>query len=273
MKKIQFIIFLVFHFTRGVAYSQQQDSVPIHDSFKLASKIINEIRTINVWTPPQYSEETKAFPVLYMPDGGTNEDFPHIANTLAILIKEKRIPPVILVGITNTQRRRDLSGPTENEQDKKIAPVIGGSELFRTFIKEELFVEIKNKYRITNEKGIIGESLAGLFIVETFLLTPDLFDFYIAMDPSLWWNNHYLVRTAKDNLSKMPVNEKRFWFAGSKAKDISPYTNELSKILESEKIKTIKWKYSNEPKEKHNTIYRATKEKALLWIFNLNEDK
>ena len=93
------------------------------------------------------------------------------------------------------------------------------------------------------------------------------------MDPSLWWNNHYLVKTAKDNLSKMPVNEKRFWFAGSKAKDISPYTNELSKILESEKIKTIKWKYSNEPKEKHNTIYRATKEKALLWIFNLNEDK
>lgn len=273
MKKLQFILFLVFLLIQEVAYSQQQDSVPIHDSFKIVSKIINEIRTINVWTPPQYSDLTKTFPVLYMPDGGINEDFPHIANTLAILIKEKRIPPVILVGIENTQRRRDLSGPTEIEQDKKIAPVVGGSEIFRTFIKEELFVEIKNKYRITGEKGIIGESLAGLFIVETLLLTPDLFDFYIAMDPSLWWNNHYLVRIAKNNLSKMPANEKRFWFASSKTKDISPFTNDLAKILESEKIKTIKWKYSNEPKEKHNTIYRATKEKALLWIFNSNEYK
>lgn len=135
----------------------------------------------------------------------------------------------------------------------------------RSFINDELFSEINKRYRTTTEKGIIGESLAGLFIVETFFIAPDMFDFYIAMDPSLWWNNHYLIRTAKDNLAKFPTNQKRLWFAGSKTKDISVYTKEFSKILATQQLKNLSWKFSDEPKEKHNTIYRATKEKALIW--------
>ncbi|MBK8673159.1 MAG: alpha/beta hydrolase, partial [Bacteroidetes bacterium] len=163
---------------------------------------VGETRNINVWTPPEYKTNTAPLPVMYMADGGIiEEDFPHVANTLAKLIKAKSIPPMILVGIANTQRRRDLTGPTEIEEDKAIAPIVGGSEKFRAFIKEELFPEINKRYRTTNEKSIIGESLSGLFVVETFFLEPDMFDNYIAVDPSLWWNNHYLVRTAKDHLA------------------------------------------------------------------------
>ena len=174
---------------------------------------------------------------------------------------------MILVGIANTQRRRDLSGPTEIETDKEIAPVIGGSEKFRAFIKEELFPEINKRYRTTSQKSIIGESLSGLFVVETFFLTPDMFDNYIAFDPSIWWNDHYLVRTAKVHLASFPKTEKRIWFAGSSAEDISQYTNDLAEIFKTESISTVKWKYSPEPKEKHNTIFRATKEKAIKWTF------
>ncbi len=79
---------------------------------------------------------------------------------------------MILVGIENTQRRRDLTGPTEDEEDKKIAPVVGGSEKFRAFINNELFTEINKRYRTGSEKGIIGESLAGLFVMKTFYTTP-----------------------------------------------------------------------------------------------------
>ena len=244
---------------------QQQDKLPVHDSLKIDSKILNETRIINIWTPPNYATSTDSLPVLYMPDGGLQEDFPHIANTVAELVNNKTIRPVIVVGIENIQRRKDLSGPTEIEEDKKIAPVIGGAEKFRSFINDELFSEINKRYRTTTEKGIIGESLAGLFIVETFFIAPDMFDFYIAMDPSLWWNNHYLIRTAKDNLAKFPTNPKRLWFAGSKTKDISVYTKEFSKILATQQLKNLSWKFSDEPKEKHNTIYRATKEKALIW--------
>ena len=247
------------------------DPIPEHDTFQIHSKHVGELRIINVWTPPNYQTSSDSFPVIYMADGGINEDFPHIANTLSKLIQENKIKPLILVGIENTQRRRDLTGITEVAKDKEIAPVVGGSEKFRAFIKEELFPEIEKRYRTRSEKSIIGESLSGLFVMETFFLTPELFDNYIAFDPSLWWNNHYLVRTAKEHLARLPASNKRIWFAGSRAKDISRYTKKLADLLKSENRATLKWMYSNEPKEKHATIFRATKEKAIIWTLNSTE--
>ncbi len=244
---------------------QIQDPIPVHDSLKIASTIVGETRIINVWTPPGYAEGTDSFPVLYMADGGTKEDFPHIANTLAELIAAKKIMPTILVGIENTQRRRDLSPPTTVATDKEIAPVVGGSTNFRNFIKEELMPEIEKQYRATATKGIIGESLSGLFVMETFFLHPDMFDYYIAFDPSLWWNDHDLVRQAKEHFAKMPQTPKRLWFAGSDAEDIHVYTQLLEKELGAAKLPNLRWKYSDEPKEQHQTIFRGTKEKALIW--------
>ncbi len=264
MKKLYplFLIALIL-ITNCSQASAPADPIPKHYTFTIPSQHLGEERTINVWIPEHHSEPR---PVLYMADGGLKEDFPHIANTLAKLIKAKKIKPVILVGIENTQRRRDLTGFTEIESDKKIAPVVGGSEQFRAFIKDELFPEISKRYKTNNEKGIIGESASGLFVMETFFLTPEMFDYYIAFDPSLWWNNHYLVRTAKEHLAKFPNQPKKhLWFAGSKTEDISPYTKQLSTILTAENQHNLEWKYSDEPKEKHKTIFRATKEKALIW--------
>lgn len=248
--------------------SQPNDPIPEHETFKIQSKQVGEERTINVWTPENYKTGNDSLPVMYMADGGIKEDFPHIANTLAKLIKENKIKPLILVGIENTQRRRDLTGYTEVEKDKEIAPVVGGSEKFRAFIKDELFSEIDKRYRTMTEKSIIGESASGLFVMETFFLIPEMFDSYIAFDPSLWWNNHYLVRTAKEHLAKFPTPKKRLWFAGSDATDVSPYTKQLADIFKTETVPNLMWKYSDEPKEKHTTIFRATKEKAIIWTLN-----
>ncbi|MCC7031090.1 MAG: alpha/beta hydrolase [Chitinophagaceae bacterium] len=267
--KLIFYHLLISIFLTSCAYSsQKKDPVPSHDEFTIESKIVGETRNINVWTPPGYKVGTDSLSVMYMADGGIiDEDFPHIANTLAELIKSKSVPPMILVGIANTQRRRDLTGPTEIAKDKEIAPIVGGSAKFRAFIEDELFPEINKRYRTTAEKSIIGESLSGLFVVETFLLRPDLFDNYIAFDPSLWWNDHMLVKTAKEHLAKFPANEKRIWFAGSSAEDISKYTAELAEIFKTENLRYLKWFYSPEPEEAHNTIFRATKEKAIKWTF------
>lgn len=268
MKFIYYNLLLCILFVGCGNSTQPNDSIPVHDSFTIESKKVGETRTINVWLPSEYKISTDSLPVMYMADGGIKEDFPHIANTLAKLIKAKKIAPIILVGIENTQRRRDLTGTTEVETDKEVAPVVGGSEKFRAFINDELFPEIDKRYRTSNKKGILGESLSGLFVVETFFLKPEMFNYYIAFDPSLWWNNHYLVRTAKERLDNITASDKKFWFAGSSATDISQYTNELSKILTDNNPKNMKWIYFDEPKEKHSTIFRATKEKALIWTLN-----
>lgn len=266
MKTAPFFAFLVLIFFSSCNNMQSQnDPIPPHQTFKIESKSVNETRVINVWLPDAYASSQDSLPVLYMPDGGIKEDFPHIANTLADLIANKKIKPLILVGIENTQRRLDLTGPTSVAKDREIAPEVSGSANFRNFIKDELFAEINKRYRTTTEKGIIGESLAGLFVTETFLLHPEMFDYYIAFDPSMWWNDKYLLKNTAAYLTKFPETPKRFWFAGSGAKDISGTVGKFAKALKASIGATVKWHYSPEAKEKHNTIFRATKEKALIW--------
>ena len=262
------ILLLALHSNCSQPAAPAADPIPAHETFTIQSAQVGELRTINVWMPASYQTNADSLPVMYMADGGIKEDFPHIANTLDTLIKQQKIKPLILVGIENTQRRRDLTGFTEIAKDKEIAPVVGGSEKFRAFIQEELIPEVNKRYRTTREKSIIGESASGLFVVETFLLTPDMFDHYIAFDPSLWWNNHYLVRTAKEHLAKFPASEKRIWFAGSNTEDIALFTKDLAAILSAENRSNIKWMYSDEPGEQHSTIFRAAKEKAIIWTLN-----
>ena len=152
------------------------------------------------------------------------------------------------------------------DDDLKYIPNPGGSNNFRSFIKNELFSEINNKYRTNDKKAIIGESAAGIFVIETFLLDSEMFDYYIAMDPALWYNEQYLVKNFDSLVKKDYKQKKKFWFAGSDATDISLHTRELNSKLENSNIGLI-WKYSDEPEEQHNTIFRATKEKALIWTF------
>lgn len=250
---------------KGMVYN---DPIPQHDSLTITSKFVNEDRVINIWTPPNYKNLTDSYPVLYMPDGGIKEDFPHIANTLDKLLSENKIPPFILVGIENTERGRDLTGFSEAEYDKQFCPLTDGAKDFRAFISEELIPEINKKYRTTDKKGIIGESLSGLFVMETFFISPNTFDFYIAMDPSLWWNNNYLTKNADSLLSKFPDENIKLWFAGSNAEDISKFTKSVENSLKENAPQKLSWNYSDEPDEKHNTIFRATKEKALIWTLN-----
>lgn len=248
---------------------QYNDVVPAHDSFELFSTHVKETRVINVWLPKEYHTTSDSLPVMYMADGGVvDEDFPHIANTFDKLIHDGKIKPMILVGITNTQRRRDLTGPTEVDTDKTIASVVGGSAAFRAFIADELIPEIDKRYRTNTKRGILGESLSGLFVMESFFLQPDLFDYYIAFDPSLWWNNHKMVDQAAQYLSNFPAHSKTLWFAGSDAKTIYPYTRQLSETLKKHALPQLRWKYVDLPNEQHITIFRAAKEQALIWALN-----
>ena len=90
------------------------------------------------------------------------------------------------------------------------------------------------------------------------------------MDPALWYNEQYLVKNFESLSKENYHNTKKLWFAGSSAPDISPFTKELEKKLKNTDRK-LNWKYSDEPEEKHNTVFRATKEKALIWTLNNNE--
>ena len=239
----------------------------VGETFTIESKVLGEVRRINIYLPPEYAQSPeKRLPVLYMPDGGMAEDFLHIAGLLQVLVGDGSMRPFLLVGIENTQRRRDLTGPTRSAEDRKIAPVVGGSPAFRQFIRSELMPVINARYRTTSERAIIGESLAGLFIVETYLDEPDLFDTYIAFDPSLWWNDGELVRSARRRLPAGGPG-RRTLFLASSSQDISHFTRQLADILRKHPPAGLTWYYEPMPKETHATIYHPAALRALRQLF------
>lgn len=239
--------------TQGLA-----DTSPliIGDSFTIDSRVMGEARRVNVLVPTVYGEKIEAaLPVLYMLDGGVHEDFLHIAGLVQLLVSNGSMRPFMLVGIENTSRRRDLTGPTSSDADRKIAPVVGGSATFRRFIRAELMPAIRGRYRTTAEAAIVGESLAGLFVVETLLLEPDLFDTYIAVDPSLWWSDEALLKSAADRLCAAPAGHRALFLAHSNEPELSRLAARMAAIVKSNRGDRIEFLSQAFPDEQHATIY------------------
>ena len=257
------IVFLSMLAMTAIAEDQPSPLV-LGETFAVESRTLNETRRINVYLPPGYNEPPRSrLPVLYMPDGGMAEDFLHVAGLVQVSTGNGTIRPFLLVGIENTQRRRDLTGPTESEDDRKIAPEVGGSGAFRTFLRDELMPRVKARYRTTDEAAIVGESLAGLFVVETFFLEPDLFDTYIAIDPSLWWDGQKLIKGAGATLRARPKLEKTLYLASSDERGIAEATRRLAEALGQDAPPGLRWHHEKMPGEKHSTIYHPAALKAF----------
>lgn len=246
-----------------------EEPVPAHETLRVESQVLAETRVVNVWLPPGYSAENEpGFPVLYMPDGGTAEDFPHVVAAVDSLIRDGRIPAMLVVGIENTQRRRDMTGPTDVAEDRKIAPVVGGSAAFRAFISNELKPLVSKRFAVNGESAIIGESAAALFIVETFFLQPDLFDVFIALDPSLWWNNEQWTREAAGRLKRMGKVDVRLLLASADEKGNRQVTLNLVMAMCKQPKPGVQWAHVARPDLGHDTIYRGMEKDMLARAFS-----
>ncbi len=240
------------------------DPIPAHDTFTIASPALGEARRVNVHTPPGHrASSATRLPTLYMPDGGLDEDFPHVVHTVDSLIALGAIRPVIIVGIPNTERRRDLTGPTRVATDSAIAPHVGGSATFRRFIRDELIPEIETRYHTTAERAIVGESLAGLFVVETLLTDPQLFQHYVALDPSLWWNAGAVVDSAQARLTAFDDIPRTLYLASSNVEDIATGTARLAELVRTVRPRGLTSVYTPRPDLTHATIFRAVGPAAL----------
>lgn len=257
------ILFLGF----ASAGSPATDPVLPHQTFTIDSKLLGETRRINVYTPPGYEKSNSRDPVLYMPDGGVDEDFPHVTSDIDTAIRAGEMRPVIVVGIENTERRRDMTGPTQVEADRKIAIHVGGSEGFRAFIRDELMPVIRKRFRGNGETAMVGESLAGLFIVETFFEEPKLFDTYIALSPSVWWNDQALVHSAGKLLRSRPKLTATLYLATGGDDDRGDAVKALAAVLRADAPKGLTWYYEPRSDLQHSTIYKGASPGVFRKLF------
>lgn len=239
-------------------------AVPPHETFTIRSAALGETRTINVHAA---SPDTADLPVVYMPDGGIAEDFPHVARTIDSLVALGEMAPVLLVGVENTERRRDMTGPTTMASDSAVAPRVGGSAAFHRFWLEELKPEIERRYGSSGPTAIIGESLAGYFIVESFLLHPGGFDGYIAISPSLWWNGADLVHRSGELLRRRGDGAGRLYLTSADEANIVGNVAALADSLGAAASASIVWENVPRPDLEHGTIYRAISPLVLARFF------
>lgn len=253
--------------TTGAKVAAPPTLAVIGETLTIDSKILGERRVINVYVPPGYATSTARYPVLYMPDGGMAEDFPHVVGSVDVSIKNAVIRPVIVVGVENTERRRDLVGPTAVPDEQKVAPHAGGSDRFRAFLRDELKPMIAARYRTTAESALIGESLAGLFVVETFVVEPTLFDAYIAADPSVWWNEQALLRSAGPHLAWWRAGPKQLYVATADSPEMQQGVTMLTEMLRIYAPAGVTWTYEPMPAEHHSTIFPGAALHGIRLVF------
>ena len=168
----------------------------IGESVEFYSSELGEDRIVNVYLPASYHpDSTRKYNVIYLLDGSAEEDFIHISGLVQFGSYPwiNMLPESIVVGISNVDRKRDLTFPTSIAEDKKDFPTSGGSENFMAFIEKELQPKVESMYRTSSVKTIIGQSLGGLLATEVLLKKPELFDNYVIISPSLWWDDQSLL--------------------------------------------------------------------------------
>ncbi len=218
MKPVITLLTLLFYASLP-SFAQQKGSDRITDNIQFIllgqtqtfqSRLLGEQRVLNIYLPEDYNpNDTLKYPVIYLLDGGLKEDFFHIAGLVQYYTQPwiSRFPKSIIVGIENTNRRRDFTFAVPNLDfvsrmgfKAEQFPAYGGSENFIAFMEKELQPFIAEKFRTNGRKTIMGESLAGLMATEILLKHRNLFDTYIIMSPSLWWGKESLLKEAPDLL-------------------------------------------------------------------------
>lgn len=250
-----------------ITYSQTKEARPFVLGMveNLYSAELGENRILNIYLPAGYNEnDTMKYAVTYLLDGSSDEDFIHIAGLYQFNTFEwvNRVPATIVVGIATVDRRRDFTFPTSLEEDKKNYPTTGHSAQFISFIEKELQPFIDNNYRTTQSKTLIGQSLGGLLATEILLKKPALFDNYIIVSPSLWWDNGSLLNVNSSLLSADYTHPTNIYLAAGK-EGLSPGQIPRNMIADvnllEEKLSTAKNKYLHVyfdylPNEDHATI-------------------
>jgi predicted alpha/beta superfamily hydrolase len=183
------------------AATAAQAPITIGVSHRVKSAALQETRTVNVVLPASYSKEpSRRYPILYLLDGGLDQDLLHVAGVVQLGAIWGRSAEAIVVGLESKDRRKELAGPTSDPELLKRFPTAGSSAKFREFIRNEVKPLIERSYRSNGHDVVLGESLAGLFVTETYLVEPTLFDGYAAVDPSLWWDKEALSKGAAAKL-------------------------------------------------------------------------
>lgn len=262
---------LLAWFTPAHAELPAGTPVTIGTSYTLESALLQQQRPVHVYLPPSYADGKQRYPVLYLLDGGIAQDFLHVAGVASLAADYRNIREFIVIGVETLDRYHELVHPSTVPLERERLPTAGGSQKFRQFLATELLPYVRQHFRVTDESVLMGESAAGLFVVETFLRQPDLFQGYVAISPSLWWNNQSLALTAPGFSKRFDYRNKRLYLSiADEGGTMQDGMNSLVNALKAEAPKSLQWQYRPMPQENHGTIYHPAVLDAVRSLFAIS---
>ncbi|MFN3856803.1 MAG: alpha/beta hydrolase [Caulobacter sp.] len=248
------------------------DPIVVGRSYTINSLVMGQERRIHVMLPPGYDapeNRDRRYPVIYLLDGGVEQqDFLHIAGLLHQGGLWGINEPVILVGVESGDRRAEFTRPAARAAEREQFPTHGKAETFRRFLVEELKPAVDAAWRTNGVDGLMGESLAALFVVDVFLNNGVDFDRYIAVSPSLWWDDQALARQAQGLLAATGQAPRVLWLSiADEGGAMQAGMDRLVAALKARKLPGVAWSYTPYPQESHSTIYHPAATRAIRVLF------
>ncbi|OYX28739.1 MAG: hypothetical protein B7Z06_00755, partial [Flavobacteriales bacterium 32-35-8] len=247
----------------------------------LYSDILKENREIWVHIPKSATKNQSKYPVLYLLDGDAHfYSVTGMIEQLSTVNGNTVSPEMVVIGIINTDRTRDLT-PTH------MNGTSGGGEKFLNFVERELIPYIEKTYPVIDYKTFVGHSLGGLTVIDALIERPELFNNYVAIDPSLWWDNQELLKRANKILSNNTFEGKSLYVAlannlpnnmrfdeviNDTTKDTEGTRSIIQFVRTTESLKNNRlnfdWKYYEN--ENHGLVPIIAEYDALRFLFQWN---
>jgi uncharacterized protein len=279
---ILFISFSTFTFSQKNKTKTSDTSKPFVLGVidEIESKELQKKRILNIYLPEGYNPaEAAKYPVIYLLDGSADEDFIHISGLVQFNSFEwiNQVPKSIVVGIATVDRRRDFTFPTTIATDQNKFPTTGHSDKFISFIEKELQPFIDKKFKTNQSKTIIGQSLGGLLITEILFKKPFLFDKYVIVSPSLWWDNGSVLNL-DSAIFKDDFTQKTDIYIAVGKEGLTPTkiprvmevdANLLSEKIKASKSKNVKVYFDYLPLENHGTILHSAVSNSFRFLYPL----
>ena len=248
--------------------AQTKQPISIGEAWTMQSTILDEERTLNVYLPNDYHPDTVDYDVIYLLDGSIGEDFQHISGMVQFFDMLFTMPPTIVVGISNVDRKRDFTFYSDNQEFIDYCPTCGKSEPFIQFLTREVVPFIEGKYPTTTNRTLIGQSLGGLLASEILLKHPGTFTHYFIISPSLWWDDESLLHMADELLAKQTPQEATVFIAVGTEGDVME--NDAKALFQAVQFhqnlyKQIEFRFLK--KENHATILHNAIYLALEWLY------
>lgn len=244
-------------FLMNLTYSlgnENSDKITIGKKIQIESKILEEQRTIYIYTPDDYAKSKKHYPVFFVLDGEAS--FHHVTGIVQFLSSSELIPNLIVVAIPNTNRRRDL------------LPVIENADRFLEFITIELIPTIDKRYRTAPYRILAGHSWGAIFTIYSFIKNPQVMNAYIASSP--WLNNRmrFVCEEASKFVKEYNSLNRFVYLTVGDEPDFLPGIEILTKTFNENPIENLDWNFQQRPGEKHNSITHNTIYHGLMRLFS-----